>query len=112
VTTDHPPPSDLDTPLEVSIWSWQWMEPSMGTLTYIILCMQLVRSHLHELGWMPITDRIKYHRAKELCKAFPQYDADLLIEYSRSTKIYDAEAMHRVSKQKLQKATKTKLSKK
>ena len=26
VTTDKPPMSDLDTPLEVSIWSWAWME--------------------------------------------------------------------------------------
>ena len=26
VTMDHPPSSDLDTPLEVSMWSWSWME--------------------------------------------------------------------------------------
>ena len=100
VTTDHPPPSDLDTPLEVSIWSWSWMEPSMGTFTYFILCMQLVRSHMHELGWMPITERIKLHRAKALCKAFPHYDTSLLTAYSRSTKIYDADAIDRVSSTK------------
>ena len=26
VTTDHPEVRDLETPLEVSIWSWNWME--------------------------------------------------------------------------------------
>ena len=29
VTTDHPELRDLETPLEVSIWSWNWMEVSV-----------------------------------------------------------------------------------
>ncbi|KAL7528967.1 hypothetical protein ACHAWF_002786 [Thalassiosira exigua] len=43
VTMDHPPARDLDTPLEVSIWSWNWMEPQLGTMSFVLLCMQYIR---------------------------------------------------------------------
>ena len=43
VTTDHPDAIDLETPLEVSIWSWSWMEPPLGTFSFILLCSQYAR---------------------------------------------------------------------
>jgi hypothetical protein len=43
VTDDEPPASSLQTPLEVSIWSWNWMEPQLGTFTFVLLCMQYMR---------------------------------------------------------------------
>lgn len=43
VTTDHPEARDLETPLEVSIWSWNWMEPPLGTASFLLLCMQYIR---------------------------------------------------------------------
>lgn len=43
VTTDVPETRDLETPLEVSIWSWNWMEPPLGTMSFLFLCMQYIR---------------------------------------------------------------------
>lgn len=43
VTTDRPEARDLETPLEVSIWSWNWMEPPLGTLSFLLLCSQYAR---------------------------------------------------------------------
>jgi hypothetical protein len=39
VTTDIPSPEDLETMYEVSNWSWGWMEPPLGTISFFILCM-------------------------------------------------------------------------
>ena len=43
VTTDIPEARDLETPLEVSIWSWNWMEPPLGTMSFLLLCAQYAR---------------------------------------------------------------------
>mmetsp|Transcript_28845 Transcript_28845/g.61476 ORF Transcript_28845/g.61476 Transcript_28845/m.61476 type:complete len:134 (-) Transcript_28845:342-743(-) len=43
VTTDHPEVRDLETPLEVGIWSWSWMEPPLGTMSFLFLCLQYIR---------------------------------------------------------------------
>ena len=37
---------DLETWLEVGAWTWNWMEPPLGTITFVLLCMQLSRSHM------------------------------------------------------------------
>lgn len=42
VTTDVPESRDLDTPLEVSIWSWNWMEVCTVTIAICRLCIQLI----------------------------------------------------------------------
>jgi len=43
VLSSPPPPQELQTPLEVSIWSWDWMEPTLGTCTFVLLCMEYIR---------------------------------------------------------------------
>ena len=40
VTADIPEPKDLETWLEVGSWSWNWMEPPLGQLSFLILCLQ------------------------------------------------------------------------
>jgi hypothetical protein len=34
VTSDVPEAKDLETPLEVGSWAWNWMEPPLGILKY------------------------------------------------------------------------------
>eukprot|EP00980_Cylindrotheca_fusiformis_P012926 scaffold3234_cov56-Cylindrotheca_fusiformis.AAC.1 len=43
VTTDIPEPRDLETRLEVGAWTWNWMEPPLGTLSFSLLCLQYAR---------------------------------------------------------------------
>jgi hypothetical protein len=43
VTTDIPEPQDLETWLEVGSWSWNWMEPPLGQISFFLLCLQFSR---------------------------------------------------------------------
>jgi hypothetical protein len=43
VSADHPQPKELETALEVGSWSWNWMEPVLGTSTFVLLCLQYMR---------------------------------------------------------------------
>ena len=43
VTADVPEPKDLETPLEVGSWSWNWMEPPLGQISFMLLCLQYTR---------------------------------------------------------------------
>lgn len=52
VTTDIPEPQDLETWLEVGAWSWNWMEPPLGHISFFLLCLQFSRyvRSLHSFG--------------------------------------------------------------
>jgi hypothetical protein len=93
VTADQPPLKELETALEVGSWSWNWMEPVLGTSTFVLLCLQYMRMHLDLLGVKPYTHQMKQIRAQRLAKAFPQYSKDLLISYSLSSPFYDAKKL-------------------
>ena len=41
VTADIAEDRDLETVLEVGKWSWQWMEPVLGQLSFALLCCQV-----------------------------------------------------------------------
>lgn len=42
VTSDVPEAKDLETPLEVGSWAWNWMEPPLGQVSFFLLCMQVI----------------------------------------------------------------------
>ena len=44
VTMEVPLPTsgELDTVLEVGSWTWNWMEPPLGTISFYLLCMQVL----------------------------------------------------------------------
>lgn len=78
VTMEIPPPDELDTRLETGIWTWNWMEPFTGTATFSLMCIQYIRQHAITLGIKPFTNRIREHRTRLLCEAYPQYDRHIL----------------------------------
>lgn len=43
VTTEVPEPADLESIMEVGSWTWNWMEPPLGTLSFVLLCLQFSR---------------------------------------------------------------------
>jgi hypothetical protein len=43
VTTDVPEGRDLETALEVGAWTWNWMEPPLGAMSFVLLCLQFSR---------------------------------------------------------------------
>jgi hypothetical protein len=89
VTTDVPEPKDIETFLEVGSWTWGWMEPPLGQISFFLLCLQYSRAQLENLGIKPYTQRVKRYRAERLAQAFPQYDPRALLSYSETCDIID-----------------------
>ena len=82
VTSDVPDDKDLETPLEVSSWSWNWMEPSMGTASFFLLCMQYARNQLQNLDAKPYTKMMLHRRANRVSTEFSKYNAHVVKEFS------------------------------
>mmetsp|Transcript_11406 Transcript_11406/g.26806 ORF Transcript_11406/g.26806 Transcript_11406/m.26806 type:complete len:282 (-) Transcript_11406:2231-3076(-) len=81
VTMEIPPPEDLDTWLETGAWTWNWMEPVLGTVSYTLLCLQVSRQQMHNLGIKPLTSKVMEKRSRKLYAAFPQYDRTILHKF-------------------------------
>mmetsp|Transcript_21197 Transcript_21197/g.29979 ORF Transcript_21197/g.29979 Transcript_21197/m.29979 type:complete len:263 (+) Transcript_21197:129-917(+) len=84
VTTEVPPQEDLETMLEVGSWAWNWMEPPLGQLSFVILCLQAARAQMENLGLRPYYRWIKEKRACRLAEKFPAYNRKLIMDYSRT----------------------------
>jgi len=83
VTTDVPEDKDLETPLEVGSWAWNWMEPPLGQMSFFLLCMQYARNQLTNLGAKPYTAWFLNKRAKRVSEAFPDYCAHIVEDFSQ-----------------------------
>ena len=84
VTADIADEKDLETWLEVGSWSWQWMEPPLGQLSFLLLCLAFARNQLINLGWKPYTDRLRHIRVKRLQKKYPKYDSNIVQTFSET----------------------------
>lgn len=89
VTAEVPEPDDIGTWLEVGSWAWAWMEPVIGQASFALLVAQLARSQMINLGIKPYGNFVRNKRAARLVKAYPQYDATYLADYSKSTNLYE-----------------------
>lgn len=85
VTTDIPPPEDLQTILECGMWTWGWMEPPLGTVSFFLLCLQYARDQRINIGQKPWTERWKSEQADKLAAAYPQYNTAIVRDYGKCT---------------------------
>lgn len=81
VTSDVPEAADLETHFEVGSWAWDWMEPMMGTFSFVLLSLQFAKAQMKHLGIGPYTQWVMSGRVKRLQERFPQYNCRLLSEY-------------------------------
>ena len=72
VTTEVPHAEDMETMLEIGSWSWNWMEPPLGTISFFLLCLQYARDQRINIGWKPWTEHWKSTQADKLAAAYPQ----------------------------------------
>jgi hypothetical protein len=80
VTTDVPPDEDLETWLEVGSWTWNWMEPPLGQLSFLLLTIQTASSLTNSIKEKQVTFKTK--RAENLANKFPQYDHVILAQFA------------------------------
>merc|ERR1711988_804510 len=82
VTADVAEPEDLETPLEVGIWTWNWMEPPLGQISFFLLCLQWAREQLVNIKIQPYTDTMMSFRASGLASSYPKYDAGIVKDFA------------------------------
>ena len=96
VTAEPPDVGEMDTILEIGSWTWGWMEPPLGTISFFLLCMQFAREQRIAIGMKPFTERIKEHQGNRLTAAYPMYDEALVRAYAESTALHcDIEEIER-----------------
>jgi hypothetical protein len=78
VTTDVPPPVDLETWLETGAWTWTWMEPVLGTASFTLLGFQFARAQMLNMRMKPYSDFMLKRRADNLVSGYPQYDEKII----------------------------------
>eukprot|EP00009_Paramoeba_aestuarina_P003216 CAMPEP_0201514134 /NCGR_PEP_ID=MMETSP0161_2-20130828/6041_1 /ASSEMBLY_ACC=CAM_ASM_000251 /TAXON_ID=180227 /ORGANISM="Neoparamoeba aestuarina, Strain SoJaBio B1-5/56/2" /LENGTH=178 /DNA_ID=CAMNT_0047910593 /DNA_START=297 /DNA_END=833 /DNA_ORIENTATION=+ len=82
VTTDVPEPEDLETWLEVGSWTWNWMEPPLGQLSFFLLTLAYARAQMLNLGVAPYSHFVREKRAKRVVHAFPRYESSIVHDYA------------------------------
>lgn len=87
VTTDVPGSEDLETMLEVGAWTWNWMEPPLGQLSFFLLCVQFSRGMMENIGIKPYEQRVRHMRAQHLADVFSKYDKNMVMAYSLSSRM-------------------------
>jgi hypothetical protein len=81
---DVPEAADLETPLEVGSWAWNWMEPPLGTISFALLCLQFGRNMLSNMQKQPYTEWMKARRAQRLRDMYPKYNRFIIEDFARS----------------------------
>jgi len=84
VTAEVAAPEDLETWLEVGSWTWNWMEPPLGQISFFLLCLQLARDQSANIGKRSLSENLKIRRAITIADKFPQYDRKILEDFAES----------------------------
>lgn len=74
----------LDTIWGVGTWTWNWMEPPLGTASFLLLGLQLARAHMQKMNWKPYTEWVLNRRADRLAGLYPQYERQIVRDFSIS----------------------------
>lgn len=83
VTMEVPGHEDLETTLETGSWTWQWMEPPLGQMSFFLLCCQFARSQLQNHGLKPYYFQWRDYQAQRLCNLYPQYCERIVKDFAR-----------------------------
>ena len=95
VTAEAPEVGAADTALEVGSWSWGWMEPPLGTISFFLLCIQFAKEQRVNLGQKPLTENLREQMGARLVVQYPQYAPTIVRAYSEATAMIDDASSHR-----------------
>jgi len=68
---------------QVGAWSWNWMEPMIGTASFALLCCQFARAQAWKLNMRPYTESMQRWRANRLAGHYPQYDQSIVRAWAK-----------------------------
>jgi len=78
------PVEELTTCWQVGGFAWGYMEPLLGTLSFVLLAAQFIRANMQNMGLHPYTNAMLAYRAKRLCRLYPQYDRNIVKEFAKT----------------------------
>ena len=81
VTADVPEPKDLETWLEVGMWTWGWMEPPIGTVSFVFICIQFARGRGIK---NPLEHYFRVRKERQLTERYSQYSPLILLQWAES----------------------------
>lgn len=73
-----PPETELADFLEVGAWTWSWMEPPLGTISFLILCLQSFRDLL------AVESPFERRRVAQIIASHPAYDVAILTHWAQT----------------------------
>ena len=82
VTTDVPEPADMETFLEIGSWTWNWMEPVLGQISFVLLCLRFARSQIKNLGATPYSDWLQRRRGERLAARYGRYNKRIVMDFA------------------------------
>merc|ERR1711879_660804 len=71
------------TYIQVGAWTWSWMEPILGTASFVLLCLQLGRSQCVRMRYYPYTESMLRWRSHRVAKQYPQYDGSMVRAWAK-----------------------------
>mmetsp|Transcript_3192 Transcript_3192/g.3603 ORF Transcript_3192/g.3603 Transcript_3192/m.3603 type:complete len:257 (+) Transcript_3192:116-886(+) len=84
-----PDPKELETFWQVGSFSWEYMEPMLGTLSFVLLGLQFMRAQMQHIQLTPYSDFIQQWRANRLAEQYPQYSRRIVMEFSYTDHWYN-----------------------
>lgn len=74
---------DQMTTNQVGTWTWSWMEPMIGTASFVLLCCQFTRAQVLKINMKPYGEYILQWRADRLANKFSQYDRSMVRAWAK-----------------------------
>jgi len=63
---------------QVGTWTWSWMEPMIGTASFVLLCAQFVRAQLLRINMKTFLAIMESRKGARVAAKFPQYDQSMI----------------------------------
>lgn len=68
---------------QVGTWTWSWMEPMIGTASFVLLCCQFTRAQVMKMNMKTYAEHLLTWRANRLAKQFPEYDGSMVRAWAK-----------------------------
>jgi|EP00927_Polykrikos_kofoidii_P012887 hypothetical protein len=68
---------------QVGAWTWTWMEPMIGTASFVLLCCQFARSSAVRMNMQTYTDIMMQRRSERLVRLYPEYKNSTVKAWAR-----------------------------
>jgi len=68
---------------QVGTWTWSWMEPMIGTASFVLLCAQFMRGQLIKLQMKTFLEIMESRKANKLATQFMKYDKSMVRTWAK-----------------------------